>query len=253
MFPSQRHDRILALLGERGRVSVSQLAEDFDVTTETVRKDLSELQRRGLVKRVHGGAVLMGTGGFEPLLSVRHLRNIEEKQRIGSAAARELPPSGTVIVDSGSTPACVAQQLPPDATLTVVTNSLIVARTLSEHEHAEVVLLGGAIDKATSATVDAQTIRVVRELHVDAVVLGADGISATGGLTTPTRVQAELKRAMVEAADRVIAVMDHSKVGVDQHITFAACREIDELITDVGVDDEAAGDLEAAGLTVIRV
>lgn len=232
---------------------MSQLAEDFDVTTETVRKDLTELQRRGLVKRVHGGAVLMGTGGFEPLLSVRDRRNIEKKQRIAVATVRELPPGGTVIIDSGSTPACVAQRLPPDATLTVVTNSLVVAHTLTEHEHAQVVLLGGEVDKATSATVDAQTIRVVRELHVDALVLGADGISATGGLTTPTRIQAELKRAMVEAADRVIAVMDHSKVGIDQHITFAACREIDELITDVDVDDEAAGELETAGLTVIRV
>lgn len=253
LFPAQRHERILALLGERGRVDVSELAEDFEVTTETIRKDLTELQRRRLVKRVHGGAVPWGGDGFQPLLAMRDLRNPDQKRRIGAAAAQGLPPAGTVLLDSGSTTAYVAQQLPPDCELTVITNSLVATQILSAHERVRVVLLGGAVDKDTQATVDAETIRSVTQLHVDAVVLGADGLSPTGGLTTPSRVQAELKRAMIAAAGRVVAVTDHSKFGVDQQITFAACREVDELITDDGMPDDHVAALAAAGLTVVRV
>lgn len=253
LFPPQRHERILALLREHGRVDVASLAEAFEVTTETIRRDLSELQGRRLVRRVHGGAVLWDSGGFEPLLSMRDLRNVDEKRRIATAAVLELPPGGTVIFDSGSTTARIAQQLPADATLTIITNSVTIARLLADHEHVEVVLLGGTMDKNILAAADEQTIAAVRQLSVDAVMLGADGISAAGGLTTPHRSQAELKRAMIAASSRVVAVIDHSKLGNDQLIRFAECRDIDTLITDTGVSDAHRTALETAGCSVVRV
>lgn len=253
MFPPQRHDRILALLHRDGLVDVAKLAEAFDVTTETVRRDLSDLQRRRLVRRVHGGAIPWESGGFEPLLSQRDVRNVDEKRRIAAAAIQELPPEGCVILDSGSTTARVAQQLPPDSALTIVTNSVLIAQLLANHRSVDVVVLGGAFDKNTLATVDGQTVAAVRQLRVDALVLGADGISANGGLTTPSRAQAELKGAMIAAARRVLAVIDHSKVGNDQFIRFAECREVDTLITGTAVDLATAAGLEEAGVDVLRV
>lgn len=253
LFPPQRHERILSLVHQRGRVDVADLAEEFEVTTETIRRDLSDLQRRRLVRRVHGGAVLWDSGGFQPLLAQRDVRFVDEKRRIAAAAIRELPPEGTLLLDSGSTTTRVLQQLPPDNALTLVTNSVLAPQILSEHEGVRLILLGGAVDRKARAVVDEQTVAAVRDLRVDVLILGTDGLSPDGGLTTPYRNQAELKRAMIASAQRVIVVADHSKIGNDLFIRFASCADVDTLITDAAVDDDTAAALEATGLTVMRV
>lgn len=253
LFPPQRHERILSLLHERGRVDVADLAEEFAVTTETIRRDLSDLQRSRLVRRVHGGAVLWDSGGFQPLVAQRDLRFVDEKRRIAAAAIRELPPEGTVLLDSGSTTMRVLQQLPPDTALTLVTNSVLAPQILAEHDRVHLILLGGATDKKTLATIDEQTVAAVREFRVDVLILGTDGLSPEGGLTTPYRSQAELKRAMISSARRVIVVADHSKIGNDHFIRFATCADVDTLITNTAVDDDTTAALEATGLTVVRV
>lgn len=252
LFPPQRQQEILRLTRTGGRVDVADLATAFAVTTETIRRDLSDLQRRRLVRRVHGGAIPWDSGRFEPLIEQRDIQRVDEKQRIACLAVAELPSTGAVILDSGSTTARVAERIPSDCSLTVVTNSVIHAQLLHEHRDTNVVVLGGALDKNTMAMVDAQTIAQVRELTVDTLVFGTDGISAEGGLTTPYRSQAELKRAMLAAARRVVLVADHSKVDDDQLIRFASCAEIDLFVTDADVDDEAVARLESAGVAVVR-
>lgn len=251
-FPPQRQEEILRLAREHGQVDVADLATAFDVTTETIRRDLSDLQRRRLVRRVHGGAILWDDRNFEPLLAERDVQCVDEKRRIATVAVGELPPEGVVLLDSGSTSARVAERIPTDSTLTVVTNSLVAAQMLADHDEVQVVVLGGAVDKNTRTMADSQTVTAIQDLNVDTVVLGTDGVSAAGGLTTPYRIQAELKRAMIRAARRVILVADHSKVGNDQFIRFAICDEIDTLVTDTGVDDATAAELEATGMTVLR-
>ena len=117
-----------------GRVEVAELADRFDVTTETIRRDLSGLQRQHLVRRVHGGAIPWETGGFEPLLSVRADLHDTEKRRMVRVAVEELPDAGAIIIDSGSTLTRFAEAIPHDCTLRVVTNSLLTAQVLAEHE-----------------------------------------------------------------------------------------------------------------------
>lgn len=253
LYPQQRQDAILRLAREQGRVEVASLSERFDVTTETVRRDLTDLQRRRLLRRVHGGAIPWGDDGFEPLLARRETRHTDEKRRIAAAAARELPPEGTVLLDSGSTTAMVPTHLPTDAQLTLVTNSVVAAQLLDDHHAVEVVVLGGRFDKRTLAMVDEQTIAAVAELTVDTLVLGTDGISPDGGLTTPYRNQAALKQAMIASARHVMLVADSSKAGQDHFIRFAGCNEVDTLITDTGLDDDTCARLEATGLAVLRV
>lgn len=253
LYAAQRQEAILRLAREHGRVEVAALAQSFDVTTETVRRDLSDLQRRRLLRRVHGGAILWDDDGFEPLLARRDTRNVDQKRRIAAAAAEELPPEGVVLLDSGSTTATLARCIPPDRQLTVVTNSVLNAQLLAEHRGVEVVVLGGGLDRKTLAMVDEQTVEAIRDLTVDTLVLGTDGISPARGLTTPYRSQAAVKRAMIGAARHVIAVADASKLDQDHFVRFAACDQIDTLITDTGMDDTAVDRFEAVGLRVVRV
>lgn len=251
--PTERQDTILQLAREQGRVEVAALAEAFNVTTETVRRDLSDLQRRRLLRRVHGGAVLWSSGGYEPLISQRTSRNTLEKERIAAAAAAELPPEGTVLLDSGTTTSRIVPHLAAELDLTIVTNSVVAAQLLADHRGVRVFVLGGSFDKQTLAMVGEQTVADVQRMRVDTLLLGTDGISVEGGLTTPHPNHAELKRAMVGTARRVVLLADASKVGHDHFLRFAHLEQIDTLITDTGLGDADQRRFEDHGLTVLRV
>lgn len=236
---------------EQGRVEVTDLAEHFGVTGETIRRDLTDLQDQRLVRRVHGGAVPWETARFEPTLRARDTQHTEEKRLIATAAVAELPPEGTVILDSGSTTSFFASYFPRDRPLRVVTNSLFNARILADHDLIEVFVLGGRVKQNTLAMVDIRTVEDLRSMTVDTVFLGCDGISTTRGFTTPYEEEAAVKAAMVAAARRVVALADSSKLGNDQFRRFADISEVDTLITDAGADPTLVSALEAAGLNVV--
>jgi DeoR family fructose operon transcriptional repressor len=237
LFQAQRQDEISAIAIEQGRVDVADLADHFAVTTETIRRDLSELQDRKVLRRVHGGAVPWETLRFEPLLAVRGDQQLSEKRRIGALAVDELPESGAVLVDSGSTTARFCEALPRDRPLTVITNSILNAQVLTDFDNADVIVLGGALRKNTMAMVDTRTIAALDALTVDALFISCDGMSAARGLTTPYQHESALKQAMIGAARRVIALVDHTKIDNDQLYRFAEWSEIDVLVTDNGIDD----------------
>jgi len=242
----------VSLTLQAGRVEVSELANRFQVTTETIRRDLSELQEQRLLRRVHGGAVAWESSEFEPLLVVRTDQHDDEKRRMAKLAINELPDSGTVIIDSGSTLGRFAEAVPTDASLRLVTNSLPIAQTLAEHDGIEVIVIGGKVRKNTMAMVDAVAIAALEPIHVDTLFISTDGLSADIGLTTPYRQEAALKRAMIRSARRVVALVDHSKFGKDQFVEFAAWSDIDVLITTVEADPETIEKIESLGTTVLQ-
>jgi DeoR family fructose operon transcriptional repressor len=242
----------VALALHQGRVDVRELASTFEVTAETIRRDLSDLQSPRLVRRIHGGAVPWNTGGLEPLLAVRNDRQVAEKRRMARLAIQELPDTGTIIIDSGSTLAPLAERLPRYRDLRVVTNSLLTAQILAANDRVEVVVLGGKLRKNTLAMVDQQTVTSVGELAVDTLFISADGMSLERGLTTPYRGETALKQAMIAAAGRVVALVDFSKMGQDHLIRFARWSEIDVLVTDDRADDETVARLESLGPSVLR-
>lgn len=250
---SQRQEQILIRTRGHGRVEVTALADAFGVTTETIRRDLSELQARRLLRRVHGGAVPWDVVRFEPLVKTREGQHADEKRRIAAAAVAELPPEGTVIVDSGSTTHYFAGYFPRDQRLTVVTNSLLSARVFVAHELLDVVVLGGRVRKNTAAVVDAEAVEVLRGMTVDAVFLGCDGVSAERGLTTPYREEVAVKRAMIRAARRVVLLADHSKIGNDHFLRFAEVSEVDTMITAGPASPDSIVALVRAGLDVRQV
>ena len=251
MFQSERQREIASLTRRTGRVEVAELADRFGVTTETVRRDLSELQAHHVVRRVHGGAVPWEKSGFEPLLSVRNQKNDGEKRRLADAALGELPDSGSIIIDSGSTLLRLAAAIPPSCELRIVTNSLEIAQVLADHDKGDVVVLGGKVRKNTLAMVDASVVAAVEPIHVDTLFISCDGLTAETGLTTPYREEAAVKSAMIRAARRVVALVDHSKVGRDHFIRFAPWSDIDVLVTNTEVDPDVVAAIEASGTSVL--
>lgn len=251
LFQTQRQKQIVSLTQEYGRVEVSELSTRFGVTAETIRRDLSDLHTKKIVRRVHGGGVPWETTGFEPLVSVRSDQHDSEKRRLAAAAIAELPDSGSVIIDSGSTLTRFAEAIPDHLSLRVVTNSLLTAQTLAGHESLDVIVVGGKVRKNTMAMVDVTAVAAIAPLTVDTLFISSDAASPARGLTTPYREEAALKQAMIRSARRVVTLVDHSKFGADQFIQFATWSDIDVLITNTEVDPEAIAEIEATGTTVV--
>jgi DeoR family transcriptional regulator, fructose operon transcriptional repressor len=247
VYAEERHSCIAAISRTRGRVEVTALATELGVTTETIRRDLTSLERRGLLRRVHGGAIPLERLGFEPVLELRSSVLVEEKRRIAAAALAEMPAEGAVLLDSGSTTQLLAEALPLDREITVVTNSLPVATALSGHRWVTLLVTGGRIRGRTKAGVDSWALSALDDVLVDVAFMGTDGISVRRGLTTPDGAEAATKRAMIKAARRVVVLADHTKLGNDALMRFGDLEDIDVLITDSDADQELLAEIENAG------
>jgi DeoR family fructose operon transcriptional repressor len=251
VYAQERQQRILDIARTDGRVEVAALANQLDVTPETVRKDLTALERHGLLRRVHGGAIPLENLGFEPKLAVRQERYTAEKERIAKRALDELPAEGTVLLDSGSTTQLVAELLPYDRELTVVTNSVSIAGVLAQRENVSLYLIGGRVRGRTLAAVGEWAVGALAAVSVDVAFLGTNGVSVRRGLTTPDQDEAATKRAMATAGRRIVALCDHTKFGADHFAQFAALADVDTIITDSGLDDDTVAEVAAAGPEVV--
>ncbi|MEU2423976.1 DeoR/GlpR family DNA-binding transcription regulator [Streptomyces sp. NPDC007851] len=252
MYAPERQQEILRLARDGGRVDVVSLAEEFQVTQETIRRDLKALDRAGLVRRVHGGAIPAGRLDFEPDLAERESTSADEKDRIAKAAVPELPTEGTLILDAGTTVARLAAAIPLEANLTVVTHSLPIAARLADHPGIQLHLVGGRVRHRTRAAVDAWALRAYGEIRADVLFVAANGFSAEQGLTTPDLAEAAVKRAAVAAARRVVLLADSAKHGQEHFARFGALDDVDLLITDTGLTPDDAAAIERGGTEVVR-
>jgi DeoR family fructose operon transcriptional repressor len=250
-----QHDRqraIYMLALREGSVDVADLASRHGVTTETIRRDLSDMQNRQLLRRVHGGAVPVERMNHEPMVEARDMVNAEEKLRIATTAVAEVPQRGSVIIDSGSTGQRLAEVFPVERDVHVVTNSLLTALTLSRRGLQDLTVLGGAVRTKRHAMVDDTTRAELQHMAIDVLFLSCDGLSFQHGLTTPYREEHTIKRAMIERSRRVVAMVDHSKFGNVQMFSFAAFDDIDVLVTDARADAEAVDVLTSYDISVHR-
>lgn len=253
MYPEERQQAIASLVMTKGRASVTELAQAYDVTTETVRRDLAVLDKAGIVRRVHGGAVpARSLHLVEPGVGERDVTRTEHKDAIAAAAVEFLPLSGaTVLLDAGTTTMRIAGQLPADRELVVVTNSVPIAARLAAMPSISLQLLGGRVRGVTQAAVGEQTLRVLDTLRVDIAFIGTNAISARHGLSTPDSEEAAVKRAMVKAANYVVVAADSSKVGREDFVSFAPISSVDSLITDPEISPADSAELTAHGVEVI--
>ncbi|WP_366180935.1 DeoR/GlpR family DNA-binding transcription regulator [Actinomyces timonensis] len=255
MNAEQRQAGIVAAVAREGRVHVTELAARYGVTVETIRRDLGALDRAGALRKVHGGAVPTPVSASpETGVAERELTDAPAKAAIAAAALEALEPDRgmSLLIDAGTTTAALARLLPTGLDLRVITDSLLIASLLAPREGISVRVLGGQVRGMTQAAVGPEALDALARLRVDATVLGANGISAEHGLSTPDPDEAAVKRAMAGAGRRALALADASKIGQEHLVSFADTADIDLLITNAPLPDSLASHLSATG-TEVRI
>lgn len=232
----ERRERILAILRQRQRASVDELADELDASRETIRRDLTGLAIRGLIRKFHGGATLPEAGGADEAnegpFQARLRENVEEKRAIARAAIRLFAPGDSLFVDTGSTTILFAEELAKVPGLTVITNSVLIAQAIARGEGgSRAFLLGGEFNDEVSETVGSLVINQIRDFHPLHVVLTVGAISA-GGVLDFSMAETEVARAMVEQANELTVLADHSKL--DKAGLFQVCplATLDRLVID---------------------
>ena len=238
MFAEERYNRIAALVMSEGRVTVAQLASRFNITKETVRRDLALLEKDGLLRRVHGGAVPAASASTTELsLTSREGRNQAEKARIAKAALTMVPTVGSIVLDGGTTTSSLAALLAQEAgnQLLVITHSVPVASTLIGSS-LQLEFIGGRVRGLTSACVGSGTVARYSGFRPDVVFIGTNGVHPEFGLSTPDPEEASVKAAIVRSARRVVVLADASKLNTETLVSFAELGDIDALVTDAQPD-----------------
>ncbi|WP_068275928.1 DeoR/GlpR family DNA-binding transcription regulator [Aldersonia kunmingensis] len=252
MYAEERQQAIAALIAQRGRMAVTQLSDLYGVTTETVRRDFAVLEKAGLIRRVHGGAIPANALTIELGTAEREQSRTAEKDRIGKAALEYLPPTGgSVLIDAGTTTDRAAFYLPTDRDLLVVTNSIPIASRVSAFGGIRLHLLGGRVRGVTLAAVGDEALGVLSHLRVDVAFVGTNGITTRHGLSTPDSDEAAVKRAIVAAARQVVVLADSSKVGREDFVSFAPLAQVDTIITDTDLRPSDRDELLAADVEVV--
>ncbi|MGH2749027.1 MAG: DeoR/GlpR family DNA-binding transcription regulator [Actinomycetota bacterium] len=251
MYQEERRHSIAELVRRDGRGDAAELAARFRVTQETVRRDLIDLEQRGVLRRVHGGAIPVERFRLEPAVAEKAGLMAEEKRRIAAAALEYIPRGGSILLDAGTTTGALAAMIPSDRDLTVVTNSLPNAMTVAARPSLNLLLVGGRVRGRTLADVDDWALRSLSDLSVDVAFIAANGVSVERGLSTPDLSEAAVKRAMVATGRRVVLLADHTKVG-DQHFArFAEITDVDIFVTDRGLSANEVEAFERAGPKVV--
>jgi DeoR/GlpR family transcriptional regulator of sugar metabolism len=237
----QRQDVILEEVRRTGAVQVSDLVLRLGVSDMTVRRDLDVLARRGLVEKVYGGATsTLGRSTDEPGFEAKSVRQLAEKEAIASVAAAMVRPGTAIGLSAGTTTWTLARYLDDVPDLTIVTNSVRVADVLQQRGRADrTVVLTGGVRTPSDALVGPVAVQALRSLHLDVVFLGVHGMAARAGFTTPNLNESETNQALAAAAGRLVVVADHAKWGTVGISTIVDLSEVDLLISDDGLSDEA--------------
>lgn len=251
LLAAERRSELLTMLAAYDKIDVSWAAKTLGTSHETVRKDLVAMERQGLLKRVHGGALPVHTVTFEEGVDER-TRNQDEKRRIAQRAIQEVPTSGAIFIDSGSTTRFFAELLPANPLVVVFTNSLPVAQIVLNKPSITVFLVGGRVRPLSQATVGPWALNALHEIQVDAAFVGANALSLERGLSTPDREEAETKAEMIARSGRSILMVDHSKFEQDALFSYAGLDVIDLVVTGSETPDEVVTSFQQRGHVLVR-
>jgi DeoR family transcriptional regulator, fructose operon transcriptional repressor len=253
VYAAERQQLLAERLHLDGRLVVIEVAEELDVSSETIRRDLAVLERDGLAQRVHGGAVAArALTVLEPGLAQRTSTNAEQKERIGREAAAFLPePGGSMVLDAGTTISHLVDAIPLDHPLTVITHAIPTASKLTAIPSVSLHLLGGRVRGVTAAAVGQSTVDALASLQVDVCFLATNAASPGHGLSTPDAEEAAVKRALAASARLVVAVFDSSKLAVEHVFSFASYDDLDVVVTDKDASAEDVAALRAHDVEVV--
>lgn len=246
---THRQQEILDRARHSGRVDGSQLASEFGVTTETIRRDLKFLEQASLLKRIHGGAIATGRLTAPPLPK-RAVTAVVEKDAIAHAALRLLPTEGAILIDGGTTTLRLAELLPPSR-LTVVTNAPAIGEQLIYKSGISVHMTGGRLRQESHGAVGTWALATLSTLRVDVAFIGTNGVSVDQGLSTPDADEAAVKQAMVKAARASVILADHTKLHTEYFSRFASLAEVQYLVTDWRASADALAPFGRFSLEVV--
>lgn len=253
----QRRSSILDEVHNTRMVKVTELSERFKVSEVVIRRDLERLEKFGLIKRVHGGAVALPQDGAAIGVPTNGTNFEAQKDRIGQAAAAMIEDGNRVILDSGTTVLQVARHISGYlltwGKLTVITDSLPIVQALGGWNGIAMILLGGLYLPQSKVVAGPQALENLEGVHVDKLFLGADGVTFSNGITTSNVLEAEVERKMVEVANEIILVADSSKIGLKGLISIIPLDRIHKFVTDTGAPPEFVAQLRKQGTEVIQV
>lgn len=253
LLNEERRRSILDMVRRDGRVLVSDLARMFRTSEITIRKDLEVLNSQGLIHRTHGGALPVQSGALaDPSLREKEKLQRKEKQRIATAAASMVERGHSVILDSGTTTTAIARELKEMAQLTVITNAINIAAELAG-TNVEVILVGGTLRKNSFSLVGPLAEEALSRLSADILFLGVDGFDTKAGLFTPNLLEAEVNKAMVKIARKVVAVCDSSKFSRRSLCNIMPPTAVHNVITDKQISKSDLQALRDAGVVVTLV
>jgi DeoR family transcriptional regulator, aga operon transcriptional repressor len=254
-----RSDRILKLLLQKGSVTVDELIGTLGASAPSIRRDLTGLEARGLIRRTHGGATLVQELLYEPFrydtaFQTREHRFVKEKRHIGMAAAELIEEKETIGLTAGTTTTWVARSLRHRSNITIVTNAVNIGMELCNMPGLQIHLTGGYVHWPWSfSLIGAATINFLGDRFLDKLFLSVSGIDANRGTTTNESDEALTFRAMVKQAKQVIVVADSSKLGIVTPSLICPIENVDVLVTDAGASDETAAVFTQKGIRVVRV
>jgi DeoR/GlpR family transcriptional regulator of sugar metabolism len=246
----KREKHILNLLGEQQQVSVGEFATTLAISEATVRRELQDMEERGVLRRVHGGATLSGVHN-ELLFADKQSRNSDAKVAIAEAALARVGDNASIYLDGGSTVLTLAKLLHKRRNLTIVTNSLMAAASLMETSH-RLILVGGEFRSLSRTLVGPLTGPLIESLNVDIAFMGTMGFSLDRGMTTTDPSEAHTKSAIMRRATQVVLLMDNSKFGRSALARSGGADDIDILITDAA-DPAMAKRLAEADIELIAL
>lgn len=252
MTPEARRDGIVEIVNRDGKASVEALADNLDASRETIRRDLTELDRQGLLRKVHGGATAAEPSGFEKAegaLAARMTQNLSRKRAIARKAAGLLKPGDSLFIDTGSTTLIFAEELPQIAGLTVITNSAAIAALAIKGEDSRVFLIGGEYRRGGQESVGDMAVRQIGEFRAAYAFLTVAAFGAGGFMDHDLR-QAQVARAMARQAAQPVVLADSSKMDRLGVFEVAPAAAPASLVTDM-ISPALAANLSERGVTVL--
>jgi DeoR/GlpR family transcriptional regulator of sugar metabolism len=230
----KRREEILDILKDEGKAKVTELSKRFNISEVTIRNDLTELEKEGLLKRMHGGAVSTQKAYYNMSLNDRMSLQKSQKQQIGKKAASFVNEGDTLMLLSGTTTYYVAKELLDIKNITVVTNSLTIAQELSFCKYINVILLGGNLDPQYQFTYGNDAINQLQKYRADMMIASVDGISADKGMTTYHYLESEVTKQMMARSNKVLVAADYTKIGREGFAFIDSAEKADILVTDDG-------------------
>jgi|AntDeeMinimDraft_5_1070356.scaffolds.fasta_scaffold18661_2 DeoR family fructose operon transcriptional repressor len=238
MFAEERRKKIVKVLKNKKRASVNELSKNFNVSRATIRRDLSELEKSGFLRRTHGGAILSGSSKLEPSFKEKEDKLAAEKRSIGKKAAEIIKNGDTIFIDAGTTTRYIIDFLKDKSDLTIVTHALHIINKINEDNlDCELIVIGGNFKWSTEAMVGPLAEDYLKKLRVDKSFIGSNGFNLESAATTPDLREAKIKEIALEIAGENFLLFDQSKWEETYFYRFAELKQIDFIITDL-IDEE---------------